>query len=55
MSDVEAVSCGKDYTLILSKTGQVYAFGLNTMQQLTGLKQNAYNHPKRIKQNETIV
>jgi alpha-tubulin suppressor-like RCC1 family protein len=31
MSDVETVSCGKDYTLVLSKIGHVYAFGLNTM------------------------
>lgn len=55
MSDVETVSCGKDYTLVLSKIGHVYAFGLNTMQQMTGLKQNAYSHPKRIKHSETIV
>ena len=55
MSDVEMVSCGKDYTLVLSKIGHVYAFGLNTMQQMTGLKQNAYSQPKRIKHTDTIV
>ena len=55
MSDVEQVSCGKDYTLALIKTGHVYAFGLNTQQQMTGLKQNAYLNPKKIKHNSTIV
>lgn len=30
MTNVSSVSCGKDFTLIVTKQGHLYVFGINT-------------------------
>lgn len=40
MSNVAQVSCGRDFTLIVTKTNALYGFGINTQQQLPGIKRS---------------
>ena len=56
MSNVEQVSCCKDFTAILTKAGQLFAFGSNSHKQLgDSIKAAAISEPKLLKSQAAMI
>jgi alpha-tubulin suppressor-like RCC1 family protein len=47
LSNVAEVSCGKDFTLMITRSGQLYVCGLNTLCQSTK-ETKSYDVPRRV-------
>ena len=47
LSNVSEVSCGKDFTLIVNRAGQLLVCGLNTLSQSTK-ESRSYAVPRRV-------
>ena len=54
LPNVAQASCGKDFTLIVTKTGQLFTFGLNQLPGVN-LSTATYNEAKRIKHPSVII
>lgn len=56
MSNVEQVSCNKDFTAVLTKAGQLFAFGSNSQKQLSEtIKAAAVTEPKLLKSQAAMI